>query len=221
MDVNDATPVEPAAGPRDLLVDGLGALGIPAGEPLVEALLTHLALLRRWNRAYNLTAVDDPLRAVAVHLLDSLAVAPYLRGHRVIDAGTGAGFPGLPLALMRPSTHFVLLDSRGKKVRFVDTVIRATGIGNAETVQARLAQYPAEGKFDTLVARAFSSLSSIYDDGRRLLAPGGRILALKGQHPGEEIEALNRQARVRLELVRLKVPYLDAARHLAVIEPDE
>lgn len=204
-----------------MLARGLDRLGMVVDDATRAALLRHLDLLRHWNRAYNLTAVDDPLRAVAVHLLDSLSVAPWLHGRAVIDVGTGAGFPGLPLALVRPDLEFVLLDSRGKKIRFVDAAIRATGAANATTARARLEQYPAPGKFDTLLARAFSSLTSLYAGGRHLLAPGGRMLALKGTHPREEIDALNEAARVHCEVARLEVPFLDAARHLAIIEPDD
>ncbi len=201
-----------------MLDEGLSVLGIDADAAVRDALLAHLHLLRQWNRAYNLTAVDDPRRAVAVHLLDSLAVWPWLHGRRAIDVGTGAGFPGLPLALLRPDIEFVLLDSRGKKIRFVDTAVRAIGASNVVTAQARVERYRAEDKFDTLLARAFSSLASLHEGGRHLLAPGGRILALKGSYPQREIDELNDAARVRCEVARLEVPFLDAARHLAIIE---
>jgi 16S rRNA (guanine527-N7)-methyltransferase len=203
-----------------LLVNGLAVLGIGVEAPAINAMITHLDLLRTWNRAYNLTAVDDPLRAVAVHLLDSVAVSPWLIGRRVLDIGTGAGFPGLPLALVHPHIDFVLLDSRGKKIRFCDAAVRATGVGNVTTVRERVERYPANGEFDTLVARAFSSLSTLYHGARHLLAPGGRMLALKGINPEDEIEALQRTHDVRCEVVPLSVPGLNASRHLAIIEPE-
>lgn len=201
-----------------LLERGMARLGVVVDADAAAAMLQHLELLVRWNRAYNLTAVDDPLRAVIVHVLDSLSILPYLKGPRVIDVGTGAGFPGLPLAFARPDLEFVLLDSRGKKIRFVQTVIRAAGADNASAVQARVERYPHPGKFDTLAARAFSSLSELIASGRHLLAPGARILAMKGEFPADEVRALGEFGDVRCEVVRLDVPFLDAARHLAIIE---
>ncbi|KAA3633497.1 MAG: 16S rRNA (guanine(527)-N(7))-methyltransferase RsmG [Proteobacteria bacterium] len=211
---------------RDLLDEavqrlehGVSRLGLDIGEAAMDSIRVHLDLLTKWNRAYNLTAIDDPSRAVAAHVLDSLAVCAHLEGQRVIDVGTGAGFPGLPLAFARSELDFVLLDSRGKKIRFVEAVIRATGAANVETVQERVERYPGNDKFDTLVARAFSSLVQLYQGSRHLLGPRARILAMKGEYPDDELRALGAVATLRCEVVPLDVPYLDAARHLVIIEP--
>jgi 16S rRNA (guanine527-N7)-methyltransferase len=195
-------------------------LHLALGDEAVKGMATHLELLAKWNRAYNLTTVDDTRRAIAVHLLDSLSILPFLVGQRVLDVGTGAGFPGLPLALARPDMNFVLLDSRGKKVRFVETVVRAAGITNAKVVQERFERYPAGDKFDTLCARAFSSLAALYRSGRRLLAPGGRILAMKGEFPTDELSELRDGEPLRCEVIPLAVPFLDASRHLVIVEPE-
>lgn len=203
-----------------LLDEGLERLGLDAGAGARRAMLKHLELMARWNRAMNLTAVTDPLRAVVVHVLDSLSVAPCLAGPRVIDVGTGAGFPGLPLAFLRPDLEFTLLDSRDRKLRFVSEVLRATGADNVTVVSERVERYFPGDKFDTLVARAFSSLADLVGLAGHLVAPGARMLAMKGAHPQAELDALAGPG-VRANVVPLEVPFLDARRHLVIIQFDE
>lgn len=203
-----------------LLDDGLARLGLDAGVGARQAMLNHLEMLARWNRTMNLTAVADPLRAVIVHVLDSLSIAPHLAGPRVIDVGSGAGFPGLPLAFLRPDLEFTLLDSRDRKLRFVSEVLRATGTANVTLANERVERYFPAGKFDTLVARAFSSLADLVRLARHLVAPGARLLAMKGAHPQAELDALA-GPDVRADVVPLEVPFLDARRHLVIIQFDE
>ncbi|MCZ7597753.1 MAG: 16S rRNA (guanine(527)-N(7))-methyltransferase RsmG [Gammaproteobacteria bacterium] len=144
-----------------LLDEGLARLGARRRRRRAAGHAESPEMLARWNRTMNLTAVADPLRAVIVHVLDSLSVAPHLAGPRVIDVGTGAGFPGLPLAFLRPDLDFTLLDSRDRKLRFVSEVLRATGTANVTLAQERVERYFPADKFDTLLARAFSSLADL------------------------------------------------------------
>lgn len=175
---------------RAALSDGLTRLGLALDAGQIDALLDYLALLAHWNRKFNLTAIREPAAMVAGHLLDSLAVAPYLRGPSVIDVGTGAGLPGLPLAIACPSMEFVLLDSNGKKTRFVHEALRVTGVGNASCVQGRVEGYRPDAGFDTVVCRAFAPLPRLIALAGHLTGPGGIILALKGRFPDDEIAAV-------------------------------
>lgn len=183
-----------------------------------QRLLTFVHLLVKWNAAYNLTAVRDPQEMIARHLLDSLVLLPYLHGARVLDIGTGPGLPGIPLALARPDIAFTLLDANAKKTRFVTQAVGELGLKNVEVVQARVENYRPEQKFDTLVARAFSSIAELLKSAQHLCAPGGRFLAMKGVYPEEELAAIPAEFAVS-EVLALKVPGLDAARHLVVVTP--
>ena len=181
-----------------------------------QRLLAFVRLLAKWNAAYNLTAVRDPEAMIARHLLDSLVLLPYLQGPRVLDIGTGPGLPGIPLAVARPDFSFTLLDANAKKTRFVTQAVGELGLKNVEVVQSRVENYRPEQKFDTLVARAFSSIADMLKNTRHLCAPDGRFLAMKGVYPDEELAALPADFAVH-EVLALKVPGLDAARHLAII----
>ena len=196
---------------RPQLEAGLAALGLQAAAEQREQLLALIALLVKWSRAYNLTAVRDPAEMVTRHLLDSLVAAPFVRGRRVLDVGTGAGFPGLPLAIVQPDRAFVLLDSHAKKLRFVDHACDALGLGNVRSVHARVERYSDAAGFDTVICRAFSSLADFVRGAGHLLAPGGALLALKGKLPEDELAALPGGWRARAE--PLAVPGLHEARH--------
>lgn len=174
-------------------------------------LLAYLGLLVKWNAAYNLTAIRDPEQMVVKHLLDSLSVLPHVDGNSLIDVGTGAGLPGLVLAIVKPDLAVTLLDSNGKKVRFLRQAIAELGVTNAEAVQARVEEF-GRG-FDRVSSRAFATLADMVAGSRQLLAPGGEFLAMKGQRPDAEIAALPADVVLR-GVIPLSVPGLDEERHL-------
>lgn len=181
-----------------------------------QRLLTWLDLLAKWNRTYNLTAVTDPHDMVVRHLLDSLSVLPFAGEGRLLDAGSGAGLPGLPVAVFRPDLEVTLLDSGGKKIRFLNHVIRELGLANVETVQARLEEYGPEPPPDTVISRAFGSLADFAAAARHLLRPGSRLLAMKGRAPRSELEALPGWLGVDA-VEELAVPGLQEQRHLVMM----
>lgn len=200
-----------------LLARGLKTMGLDLPATVLAQLLAYLRLLEKWNHHYNLTAVRDPEQMVPRHLLDSLSILPWLRGPRVLDIGTGAGLPGIPLAFARPDLSFTLLDSNVKKTTFVRQAVHELGIGNIEVLHARSEKFTPTEKFNTITARAFSSLTEIVAVAAHLCAPGGRILAMKGVFPEEELAAVG--ANYRIEVKALTVPGLDAERHLVILEP--
>jgi 16S rRNA (guanine527-N7)-methyltransferase len=200
------------------LQEGLAALDLALAADVRAKLLQFLELLERWNRAYNLTAVREIEQMLPRHLLDSLSVLPHLHGQRVLDIGTGAGLPGIPLALARPDVNFVLLDSNAKKIRFVKQTVHELGLRNVESVHSAAERYRPAELFDSVVARAVAAIPDMLHSCRHLCAPQSRILAMKGVYPEEELAAVNAEFRVR-EVVRLVVPGLDAARHLVILEP--
>lgn len=198
---------------QDILRRGCDTLGV-AETPAVQArLLDYLALLVKWNKAYNLTAVRDPRQMVVKHLLDSLAIAPYVRGGRLIDVGTGGGLPGVPLSIVFPEREFHLLDSNGKKTRFLFQVKTALGLDNMTVHQARVESFQCEPAFDTVLSRAFASLQDMVSGCRHLLAENGRFLAMKGAYPREEVDTIEHWCAVEA-VHSLTVPGLDEQRHL-------
>lgn len=199
------------------LARGIDALALAVDASMQARLLQYLALLEKWNQVYNLTAVRDPAQMVPRHLLDSLAIMPFLRGQRVLDIGTGAGLPGIPLAIARPELHFVLLDSNAKKIRFVTQATHELGLGNVEAVQMAVEKYAPPARFDTLLTRAFAAIPDMLNSSRHLCAAGGAMVAMKGVFPQEELAGVSADFVVR-EVRALQVPGLDAARHVVVIE---
>ena len=161
-----------------------------------DQLIQYLALLHKWNQAYNLTAIRDLHSMVTLHLLDSLAILPMIHGTRILDVGTGAGLPGVPLALANPSLHVVLLDSNGKKIRFLQEVKRALVLDNIEVIQTRVERYHPTSSFDTVTSRAFSNLKQMLDCTEHLIAPDGIWLAMKGRHPEAELACMHRAYRI-------------------------
>lgn len=197
-----------------LLESGLVKLDQPT--QLRATLLAFLRLLEKWNAAYNLTAVREPEKMVTHHVLDSLAVMPYLRGPRVVDVGTGAGIPGIPLALACPEFEFVLLDSNAKKTRFITQAINELGLTNVAVERTRAENYRPARPFDTVISRAFASLAEMLDMTQHLGAPNGVFLAMKGNYPQDELAAVPEQFKVvRVESVL--VPGLDAQRHVVCL----
>lgn len=165
-------------------------LGVVLSNRDASMLIRLLDELERWNRAYNLTAIRDPEDAFTHHLLDSLSIHAELRGGRVADVGTGAGFPGLPLAIANPHRHFTLIDSNGKKIRFVRHAIRELGIGNVAVLQMRVEACVPEAPFDSVVARAFAPLPALVAEVGALCDAHTRVIAMKGKWPQSEIDAL-------------------------------
>lgn len=199
------------------LAPGLAALKITLPAESEARLLEFVELLMRWNQAYNLTAVRDPAEMVVKHLLDSLAVLPYVTRGPVEDVGAGAGLPGIPLAIALPDTRFILLDSNGKKTRFMTQAAASLKLRNVEVVQARAEGYRPVEPFATVLSRAFASLGEFLKLAGHGCAAGGRLLAMKGAHPKDELQGLPPGFRV-LGVHPLKVPGLDAERCLVEIE---
>lgn len=201
--------------PAELLAAGLRELdSLQVGAEGFEKLQRYLHQLERWNRSYNLTSIKDPAEMVRRHLLDSLAVSPWIGRGRLLDAGTGAGLPGIPLAICRPELEVVLLDSTGKKVRFLNHVRRDLGLENIVPVQERLESYRPDAPFDTIISRAFSSLADFALASRHLDCP--RLLAMKGRYPADELEDLPAWVQVD-SIEKLAVPGLQEDRHLVMM----
>lgn len=201
-----------------ILAAGIAELGLEVSAGQQEKLLKYIALLHKWNKAFNLTSVRDPVEMVPRHLLDSLAVSVYLQGGRVLDVGTGPGLPGIPLAILYPERHFTLLDSNGKKTRFVRQAAMELELKNVEVVHTRVENFHPSTNFHCILTRAFASLPEIVKLTRPLLTEDGRLLAMKGRYPEEELADLD-AAHWRLEVVSLKVPLLEGERHLIAICP--
>lgn len=205
---------------RQRLDAGLAELGL--APTLTAPLLAYLELLLRWNRTYNLTAVRDPLEMVDKHLLDSLAMHPYLdsiaaAGGSLADLGTGAGLPGIPLAIAKPGLRVTLVESNGKKARFMREAIRKLALADVEVAEARIEALDRPGQFDAITARALATLPLILELGGHLLKPDGQLLAMKGVYPEAEIAALPPGWSLAGSHP-LRVPGLDAERHLIVIQ---
>ena len=195
------------------LPDGARALALDLDEAQIARLLAHLDLLDEWNARMNLTAIRERPQQITKHLLDSLSVLPFLRGERVADVGSGAGFPGIPLAIADPARRFVLLESTGKKCRFLEHVRDSLGLANVEVVQARAESYEPDVRFDTVVARAVCPLADLVRNAGRPVAGGGRLLAMKGRYPADELAARLNGWKVA-SVHRLQVPGLEEERHL-------
>jgi 16S rRNA (guanine527-N7)-methyltransferase len=204
------------------LAAGIAALGLTLPDGAEAKLLAYLALLDKWNRVYNLTAVRDAERMVSHHLLDSLAAVPYVQGGgpdsiRVLDVGSGGGLPGIPLAIARPELQVTLIDSIAKKTAFLLQAKAELGLANLNVVTGRVEDFRPETGFDVVTSRAFSDLREFVTLTRHLLKPTGRWLAMKGLYPNEEIAQLPADVKVSADHA-LVVPGLEASRHLIVLE---
>ena len=200
---------------RPELEAGLSQLAL---DPALAApLLDYLALLARWNATYNLPAIRDPREMLSRHLLDSLAMQPFVRGLGTLaDLGTGPGLPGIPLAIATPGLRVTLVESNGKKARFLREAVRRLGLGNVAVAESRIEAFRPDAGFDAITARALATLPLILELGGHLPGPAGRLLAMKGVAPDEEIAALPAGWRV-VAVHPLRVPGLDAERHLVEI----
>jgi 16S rRNA (guanine527-N7)-methyltransferase len=202
----------------ELLVRGAAELGLTLDGEQGEALLRLVDELEAANAQFNLTAIRDRPGMLRKHVLDSLSLQPFLRGTRIADVGTGAGFPGLPLALVNGERRFSLIEATGKKARFVFRTAERLGCANVEVVHARAEHYRPVELFDTVVARALSSLADFVAYAGHLCMPQGRLLAMKGRRPDGEISALPKSFRV-LAVHRVKLPGLDDERHIVELSP--
>lgn len=197
---------------------GLADLGLALSAEVRGRLLQYLSLLSKWNRTYNLTAIREPSKLVSHHLLDSLAVLPYLEGKSVVDVGSGGGLPGIPLALARPQWGFALLDSNHKKAAFLRQAALELHLENTQIVTDRAEHWRPVHRFDVVISRAFSDLPGFVDTAGHLCSSGGVLAAMKGIHPDEELAQLGPEVRVQ-QIVSLAVPGLRASRHLVLLQP--
>lgn len=204
---------------RAELERGIAALGLNLSVAQVDALIEFVELLARWNQTYKLTAVTDMSAMVTRHLLDSLSALPALAGHRIADVGSGAGLPGVPLAIARPDLEFVLIDCVGKKTRFLTHVIGRLRLDNVQIARTRVEDYAGEGGFDTVVSRAFASLADFARLAGGLCAPDGRLVAMKGRLKQDELAGLAPGWRI-VATERLAVPGTEGVRHLVIIQRD-
>jgi len=202
----------------DELAAGIAALGVEVAVNAQQGMLDYLALIEKWNKAYNLTAVREPARMLTHHLLDSLSVLPHVRGKHVLDVGSGAGLPGIPLALARTGWQVTLLDASHKKTTFLRQAIIELKLHNVEVVCERVETWNPPHLFDTVVSRAFSDLPEFLALAGRLCAKTGVVVAMKGIYPNEELAHIPNNFLLR-NVVALRVPGLDAERHAALLQP--
>jgi len=210
-------PAEPHLAP--ILEAGMQQMEVEYSSEQRDMLLAYLQLLMTWNKAYNLTAIRDPGEMIRLHLLDSLAVLPHISGKRLIDVGTGAGLPGIPLAIMCPERDFTLLDSNGKKTRFLFQARCDLGLSNLKEINSRVESHRPEVPYDAVLSRAFTSVADMVNKCSHLLSPEGLFLAMKGKFPQSELSEVGKDYKVNASHT-LQVPGVDGERHLIVISRD-
>jgi len=201
---------------KTFLHDALSANQYTFSAEIEEKMGAYLAILRKWNRVYNLTAIRDPKESVMLHILDSLSIRDYLHGERILDVGTGAGLPGIPLALTCPDKQFVLLDSNSKKTRFLTQVLCELALKNVQVVHARAETFKPEKKFDSILSRAFASIQVMLEATQHVLAEQGQFLAMKGVYPAAELMAISPSFEV-VAVHKLVINGLAAERHLVCV----
>lgn len=201
---------------ENLLRSGAEAQSINLTDEQITLLLNYLQLLHKWNKAYNLTAIRGPEQMLPLHLLDSLSIIPFVQGEDILDVGTGPGLPGIPLAIFYPERKFTLMDSNGKKTRFLFQVKNELGLNNVAEIQSRVEAYQPEQSFDAITSRAFTSLSDMVEKTSHLLKKNGRFYAMKGQYPHQELRELPKHYNV-VASHPLQVPSVNGERHLIEI----
>jgi 16S rRNA (guanine527-N7)-methyltransferase len=200
------------------IASGLAAMGVALDDAARARVLAHLDLIGKWNQVHNLTAVREPELMVALHVLDSLSLLPHLgAAKRIIDVGTGPGFPGIPIAIARPEVHVTLLDSSHKKCAFLEQARTELRLANVTVVCDRVESHLPDPGHDLVVSRAFADLSDFVTQAKHLVAPGGRFIAMKGVYPFDEIARVPESHRVA-SVLELEVPTLQAKRHLVFLE---
>ena len=200
-----------------LLEAGLDELNLLLKMDQKQRLLEYVCLLDKWNKTYNLTAVRNPKEMVVQHILDSLSVWSFLSGKRLIDLGSGAGLPGIPLAIIYPEKSFVLIDSLQKRTRFLSQVVSCLGLKNVSIINSKIKEYHPDQGFDQLLARAVAKSKQIVDDSIHLCKPGGKWVLLKGQDPTDECQNLPESTEL-LSIEPIVVPELNKTRHVVIIK---
>jgi 16S rRNA (guanine527-N7)-methyltransferase len=202
------------------LVSGATCLGLSLTASQTNKLLDYLFLIQKWNRAYNLTAIREPEEMLNLHLLDSLSICSLVsqraQGNRLLDVGTGAGLPGVVLAILNPDFQIALLDTNGKKCRFLNQVRIELGLKNIEVIHERVEKYQPQTHFDVILSRAFATLKDMTDNAVHLLTDGGRFLAMKGRYPQQELDELDQQFSFE-KAYPLQIPGLEVERFLIEI----
>lgn len=196
-----------------LFINGLRELNLDLAPAARDKLIAFLQFLQKWNQSYNLTAITDLKKMLSYHVLDSLSIAPFIQGDHILDVGSGAGFPGIPLAVYFPQKRWILLDSNGKKARFLIQAKAEFKLDNIEVVNERVETWSNGQRFDTIITRAVGSIPELIQQTQSLLAPGGCWLFMKGALPHDELSALTLPSKTHT----LSVPGVDAARHLIVV----
>jgi len=200
-----------------ILNEALNKNNLHISNEIQQKMILFVDLILKWNKVFNLTAIRDIDQAIWLHLVDSLIIQSYLHGKKIIDVGSGAGLPGIPLALLFPEKQFVLLDSNGKKTRFIQQAIIELGLKNVSVIQSRVENFLPEVSFDSIITRAFATLDVMLEQTNHLLAPKGQFLAMKGIYPAAEIAALPAEFKI-LAVHRLNISGVSAERHLVCIE---
>ena len=213
------TEMESRGGQQEskILVEGANAMGLQLGPQQIEQLSGFLDLLEHWGRVHNLVGRQKRAEQIPLHLFDSLAIAPFLNQGVVADLGSGAGLPGVPLAVLYPESEFDLIEPRQKRCAFLHQVVTELGLNNITITQKRGESYQPKLKFDTLVTRALAALPRLFQLAQPLLKPGGVLVAMKGGYPDSEIEALPLEVQERCRVSPIEVPGLQGQRHVAVI----
>jgi 16S rRNA (guanine527-N7)-methyltransferase len=203
-----------------LLKQALRENNIALDEGVQQKLVQYLELMLTWNRVFNLTSITDPREMVYLHIMDSLAILPYLHGNHLLDVGTGAGLPGIPLAIVNPETHWTLLDKNNKKTRFLTQAAAELNLTQVKVIHSRSEEFHPAQCFDSIISRAYSSLAIFLETTRHLLAANGQWLAMKGKYPEDEINDIPDGFRI-FDIKRLAIKGMDAERHLVRLIKEE